>query len=585
MNFDEICSTLPIFFRALGGDSGKKVVPSSAFEKKSQRNWLQKISGTGKRFELSWQDAEALRLPSFIDVFPQRVFNRQLYLWLAMLQTVPSKNGNWLMDCANRSQLALENAPGFRARYNQLVEQYLKLRPTPSTLNTQQAQLEISIQKTLRHPENPAMWKNSDRPPHPVMMWPDPEPPVIPYLKLRDDTTDNHKSSLPKQQQQDKKRRKGKVIDNPDGRDGLMLFRFESIFSHAEFVNVNRGIDDDDNDDALRNVDDMEELAVTRADAGSGSLKLDLDLPMEEARRIAATEAILLPEWDYRINRLVANNCCVFEDNPPLSGTCELPEHLKKLSTQVKKQFASLLPQRTWLRQQIDGDEIDLDAWHQFHTEVNSSANVPEPLLYRQLRANHRDLSCVLLADLSLSTDAWINNEKRVIDVIRDALYLFAESLDLIGDRFSICGFWSKRNELVNFLRIKNFNEKHNPQVRQKISNLEPGYYTRMGAAIRHASKLLAEESTSQRLILLLTDGKPNDLDLYEGRYGVEDTRRAILEARKKGLIPFCITIDHQAEDYLPHIFGTGSYAVIQKAEDLPRRLPLLYAKLTHLGQ
>jgi nitric oxide reductase NorD protein len=103
-----------------------------------------------------------------------------------------------------------------------------------------------------------------------------------------------------------------------------------------------------------------------------------------------------------------------------------------------------------------------------------------------------------------------------------------------------------------------------------------------MGAAIRHASEILSKQTASQQLLLLLSDGKPNDLDLYDGRYGIEDTRMALIEARRKGLQPFCVTIDDKAGDYLPHMFGADNYVVIRKPSELPRELPLLYARLTN---
>jgi len=110
---------------------------------------------------------------------------------------------------------------------------------------------------------------------------------------------------------------------------------------------------------------------------------------------------------------------------------------------------------------------------------------------------------------------------------------------------------------------------------------LKPGYYTRMGTAIRRATQLLEKRPHRRKLLLLITDGKPNDLDLYEGRYGVEDTRHAVMEARKAGLIPFCITIDQQAGDYLPYMFGANGYTVIKEPVQLPTRLPQLYRLLT----
>jgi len=174
-----------------------------------------------------------------------------------------------------------------------------------------------------------------------------------------------------------------------------------------------------------------------------------------------------------------------------------------------------------------------------------------------------------------------VNNHSRVIDVIRDSLFLFAESLSATGDQFAMYGFSSRKRDPVRVHQLKTFDENYCGSVRGRIDAIKPGYYTRMGAAIRHSSNILREQPAGRRLLLILTDGKPNDLDKYEGRYGIEDTRQAIHEARQQGLQPFCVTIDAQANDYLPYLFGTGSYVVIHKPSQLPRELPLLYAKLT----
>ena len=168
-----------------------------------------------------------------------------------------------------------------------------------------------------------------------------------------------------------------------------------------------------------------------------------------------------------------------------------------------------------------------------------------------------------------------------MIDVIRDSLFLFAESLVATGDRFAMYGFSSRKRDPIRFHQLKTFDESYNAGVRGRINEIKPGYYTRMGTAIRHASGLLAGQPAGRRLLLLLTDGKPNDLDKYEGRYGIEDTRYALKQARDLGLQPFCVTVDQQAGQYLPHLFGSGGYVVIHRPSQLPRELPLLYARLT----
>ena len=133
----------------------------------------------------------------------------------------------------------------------------------------------------------------------------------------------------------------------------------------------------------------------------------------------------------------------------------------------------------------------------------------------------------------------------------------------------------------MRFTLLKNFNEKYDDHVRGRIQAIRPGFYTRMGAAIRQATKILVEQKSTQRLMLILTDGKPNDIDHYEGRFGIEDTRHAIMEAHKLGIKPFCITIDQEAQDYLPYLFGNDGYTVILKPTQLPKRLPQLYHQLT----
>ena len=186
------------------------------------------------------------------------------------------------------------------------------------------------------------------------------------------------------------------------------------------------------------------------------------------------------------------------------------------------------------------------------------------------------------MADLSLSTDSWINNDSQVISVIKDSLFLFSEALTASRDRFALYGFSSRKRDHVRFNMIKNFDETYNERVKGRIQAIKPGYYTRMGAAIRQASDVLHEQKATQRLLLILTDGKPNDLDHYEGRYGIEDTRAAVQETKQKGLKPFCITIDEKAGEYLPYLFGSNGYLVIHKPEQLPKELTRLYAQLTH---
>jgi nitric oxide reductase NorD protein len=174
-----------------------------------------------------------------------------------------------------------------------------------------------------------------------------------------------------------------------------------------------------------------------------------------------------------------------------------------------------------------------------------------------------------------------VSNSARVIDVIRDSMMLFGEALGATGDRFALYGFSSVRRENVRYHLLKGFDERYGGEVRGRLAALKPGFYTRMGAAIRHSAAILSKQKSARKLLLILTDGKPNDLDKYEGRYGIEDTRVAVQEARRMGLTPFCVTIDDKAGEYLPHLFGANGYVVVRDAQTLPKVLPSLYVQLT----
>src|SRR5690606_6157284 len=150
-----------------------------------------------------------------------------------------------------------------------------------------------------------------------------------------------------------------------------------------------------------------------------------------------------------------------------------------------------------------------------------------------------RDVAIALLVDVSGSTDSWIMQDLRVVDVEKEALLVVCDALEALGDPYAIFAFSGEGPECVTMLPIKSFDERSGAVVHRRIAALEPDRYTRMGAAIRHATSLLMRKPAGHRLLLVLSDGKPNDVDVYEGRYGIEDSRQAVAEARLQGLHPF----------------------------------------------
>lgn len=588
VQLSDIRQSTAIFFRALGGEGGLRLETSLETDNHARRNLLQRIAGTAKKNALAWRDEQTLRLPHQIALFEDKQLNLELYLWLTALSAIDDSSletNNWLKSNQQRSQITLKLWPGMKASYSRLVTAHLAQRPAPEKLSTNEAAQETVIRLALQTPSALTEFNCAAKHvPQPVPLWLHPSPPEVATDDLPSSRGDPDHPDSSRQQKQQKqvKRKQGARTALSDKKAGLLSFRLESLWSWSEYIKLDRtGLDDDD-DDAAQTAEDMDNISVTQDnDTSASKIKLDLDLPSSEYDDIFLGEGIPIDEWDYRQQTLQAAHCRLQRMRSRASDSPAFPDHLRAQASKIRRHFEILRPERHWVSRQTEGTELDLENYVHFLTDrKNGRVNADTPI-YRELRKQSRDLSCLLLADLSLSTDAYINNQMRVIDVIRDALYLFSEALEATGDRFALHGFSSRNRNHVRFYDIKTFEDRYDDAAKGRINAVKPGYYTRMGCAIRYASQLLEQQASKQKLLLILTDGKPNDLDKYEGRYGIEDTRMAVLEAEKLGLRPFCVTIDEQAEDYLPYLFGQQSYALIRNAEELPRKLPLLYLRLT----
>ncbi|ALI03611.1 nitric oxide reductase activation protein NorD [Pseudomonas sp. FW306-02-F02-AA] len=571
---------LALLFRAMGGANGIGLEAASDRDLLLRRNVLQQIAGTCKQVPLAWCDENTLRLPSSLAVFPEVALNEELYRWLALLAAQAGRMRHWGRDNQRWTQLLLRRYPALRARYQRLVEAHLQLRPDPASLSRSEAALERVLCQALREPGSVEDFPRSERAAWPLPLWL--YPPQHLASPLAADLGDESEESLttPPGEQKGGRKRAKRIDDSPrDG--GLLVVRLENLFSWTEHVDLDRWSDDSEDPDAARVADDLDELTLSRTRLRKGGgLKLHLDLPPADVDDIPLGEGIKLPEWDYRKQQMQGDFVNLQMMVPRDCDAQPLPPRLKVSAQRLRRQFEHLRNDRQWLRQQLQGSELDMQAWLDFHVE-REHGQCAERGLFMEQRQTRRDLACLLLADMSMSTDAHLNDEHRVIDVIRDTLLLFGETLSGLGDDFALYGFSSLRRQQVRMQELKSFTQRYDDNTRGRIQGLKPGYYTRMGAAIRQATRLLGSSKRRSKLLLLLTDGKPNDLDLYEGRYGVEDTREAVLEARRQGLTPFCITIDREAGDYLPYMFGANGYTVIRQPEQLPLRLPQLYRQLT----
>ncbi|MFC3153228.1 nitric oxide reductase activation protein NorD [Litoribrevibacter euphylliae] len=587
-----------VLFRALGGDTGLRIEAATPRDYFMRRSFLQKLAGTHQQVELTWRDNETLRLPEKLAIFDSAQLNKYLYLWLAALAAQQADDfSDWFQDNQSLTQRVLAIYPGMKQIYTTLVEAFLMLRPSLNELEDDAAAQEQAIQQALREPGSVEVLPPAKYAPNPVYLWL--YPGNMSACMSMPSPVEDDEGSVSSGKKKHGKRKQGERVESYDKNHGLMVFRLENLFSFSEFVPVDRAGDDTDEEDAESVADDLDVISVSRdRKAASSSIKFDLDLPASDNDDLRLGDGILLPEWDYRSQSYREDYCCLQpmlgepekdnlkadeSDGSNLEGSAigQLPNHLRADAAKLRRQFSGLKPVRQWQNRQQDGEELDLDNWLHHVADAKAGSDSSEQGFYRTFNNQVRDLSCLILADLSLSTDTWVNNDQRVIDVVQDSLQLLCEALSATGDRFSVYGFSSRKRDHVRYHVIKNFNERYSDQIRGRIQHLKPGYYTRMGAAIRQSIKVLSNEKSHQRVLMIITDGKPNDLDLYEGRYGVEDTRMAILEAKRAGLQPFCVTIDDDADEYLPYLFGKNGFVVIKDPAQLPKELPRLYVNLT----
>jgi nitric oxide reductase NorD protein len=248
---------------------------------------------------------------------------------------------------------------------------------------------------------------------------------------------------------------------------------------------------------------------------------------------------------------------------------------LKKYSGLVKelrRTFEALRGEDKLLKKQINGEDIDIDALVEAYADVKSGMEMTDRL-FTKMHKLERDIAVMFMVDMSGSTKGWINEAEREA--------LLCESLETLGDRYAIYGFSGMTRKRCELYRVKRFDDVYDDEVKARISGIKPQDYTRMGVTIRHLTRLLNEVEAKTKLLITLSDGKPDDYDSYRGTYGIEDTRQALIEAKRDGIHPFCLTIDTEARDYLPHMYGAVNYAVIDEVRKLPLKVSDIYRRLT----
>ena len=296
---------------------------------------------------------------------------------------------------------------------------------------------------------------------------------------------------------------------------------------------------------------------------------------------------IVYPEWDCNTSEYREIGTVV-RIGPAAQGDIVWAERVlgehPALVRRVRREFERLKARRLRMPRQREGEELDLAACITALADA-AAGDSSDDRLYLAVRAARRAIAITVLVDVSGSTDDLVSDGRRVIDVEKTTLLLASEAFDALGDSYSIITFESSGAADVRIAAVKEFAERNGEAVRRRIAGMEPGGNTRLGAAIRHATALLSAQHVRHRLLLILSDGKPSDVDRYFTTYAVEDSRRAVLEARSAGLYPFCLTIDASDPDpYLGRIFGAAGYAILRRPEQLPVALLDLVRQLLRGG-
>ena len=596
----QVQGRLAVLFRGLGGDGATEIRAVAEETSHHRLSFLRRLGTWAEPVPRASYDGGVLRLPASLAVFAEGPANAGLYLWLAAAAVGlrglaapdaadPLRADLQALDLAARmTEAALALAPGFRPLHARLCALTLAARPDhalPPAEAAVEARLRAALGAQLPLPPLPAKAPRGYRPFRPVALWPD--------LRVagRSETTaaETRDTEGAPEEASDKtaRRARRRKADQAERKDSLILHKFEAILSMTEFLNLNRRIEDDDEDTARKAADDQEEIGLAQVSkAPATRLKLHLDLAPEDVDREALSGVATYPEWDCRTRAYLPAHARVLfsraEAGAEVPAFRSDPKAAHRIRA-VRRQFQALHPARVSVPGFTDGEDLDLDRALRAMVDRRASGEADDRV-WRQTRPERRDLAVSILLDTSRSTESAIpghgHQGRAVIDIEREALAALAWGLEACGDAFAIHGFSSLRRQRVFVQEVKGFGEPMGAPIESRIAALRPGHYTRLGAAIRHVSAGLSRQASRRRLLLILTDGKPNDLDHYEGRHGIEDSRMAVQEARRAGHAVFGITVDREAKTWFPRIFGPGAFALISHPEKLTLALPAIYRQL-----
>ncbi len=290
-------------------------------------------------------------------------------------------------------------------------------------------------------------------------------------------------------------------------------------------------------------------------------------------------------EWDYQIQLHRPNWATVYERRQPKGNPEDIEDILleyKPIAHKIKQIIDMLTPDGVQrIRNMEDGDEIDINAAIDAMVAIRMGEQPSARITMRNVLKT-RDLAVVVLLDLSESTNEPIEgSDKTILQLSREAATLVSTAINGIGDPFAIHGFASDGRHDVQYYRFKDFNQHFDDDAKSRLAGMQGGLSTRMGAAMRHAGQHLLKQPERRKLLLIVTDGEPADIDERDPQHLRHDTKKAVEELYSKGVLSYCLTLDANADAYVKRIFGENNYTIIDRVQKLPEQLPQLFASLT----
>lgn len=588
--------SLVMLFRALGGAASVEIGEAPQVRSLHRQGVARKLGNRGELLFQPVYDGERLGLPPVFDAFPEQALNHAAYFWLvALAATQPTlaqihgcgcrKDHAQIEAMSVASDLAFQRCPGLRAPYRRMCSIILATRKK-LMLPREEARLERAILDQLNDPEArpmalpaPPQSPKSYQPFTPVPIWLSLNTPAS-GAKAGDDEEGDDATPPPAAATTNRKMAARENRDEANRKDSLIIHRFEAILSWVESMNLNRSVDDDKDENAQKAADDQDKIILSRHDDKKAAtrLRLHLDLAPADAEHERLAGVFTYPEWDHRKRAYLDDHTRVLETVADSDAPQSLTPDPKQLRA-VRRQFEALHPRRVMRPRQIEGNELDLDALISARVDLQADGTASDRI-YQSMRQIDRDLSVCFLLDTSRSTESSVG-DSTVLDIARESLVALAGGIDASGDRLGIWGFSSLRRDRVFLKQCKSFDAPMSDDVTRRICGLRPCHYTRLGSAIRHATAQLEQEKSTRKLLLVLTDGKPNDLDHYEGIHGIEDSHMAVREARRMGHTVHGIVIDQDGQDWFARIFGRAGFTLLPNPTRLTRALPQIYRSLT----